>query len=244
MPISFYLFTLVLFLYTACGEAGEHCAEPLQRSNSPVQKDIERHDEFMRARDRLIATGGTGLVFIGDSITDKWREDPQVKIFTDFFGQYRPFNIGVGGDETQHVLWRIEQGELDGITPKLAVLLVGTNNLGNSQMSAEETAVGVTSVVCLLRQRLPNTKLILLGIFPRGNRSDDPFRALISRTNALIATLNDGKHVFYLDIGARFLSADGILTRDVMEDYLHPSPRGYEIWAEAMKSKVDSLEGD
>jgi lysophospholipase L1-like esterase len=242
MPISFQLFTIAILLYTACGEVGERSAEPFQRSSWPVQKDIERHEEFMRAKDRLIETGGTSLVFIGDSITDYWRSDPQHKIFTDYFGPYRPYNIGVAGDETQHVLWRIEHGELDGITPKVTVLLVGTNNLGNSQMSPEETAGGVTSLVQLLRRMLPDTRIILLGIFPRGNRSDDPFRALISRTNALIATLHDGEHVFYLDIGAQFLSVDGTLTHDVMPDYLHPSPRGYEIWAAAIKSKVGSLE--
>src|ERR1700733_14534324 len=216
MPISFPLCTIAILLYIACAEAGERSAEPFQRSSSPLQKDIQRHEKFMQDKDRLIETGGTSLVFIGDSITDYWRADPQHKIFTDYFGPYRPFNIGVAGDETQHVLWRIEHGELDGITPKVTVLLIGTNNLGNSQMSPEETAVGVTSLVQLLRRMLPDTRIILLGIFPRGNRSDDPFRALISRTNALIATLDDGEHVFFLDIGAQFLSGDGTLTHDIM----------------------------
>jgi len=163
--------------------------------------------------------------------------------FEDYFGQYRPYNIGIGGDETQHVLWRVEHGELDGITPKVVVMMIGTNNLDiRSKMSPEETAEGVTTLVSVIRHKLPASKILLLGIFPRGNRSDDPLRVLVNRTNAMIAHLDDGRYVKYLDIGAKFLDSDGNLSGAIMPDYLHPNARGYEIWATSIKSTVDALE--
>lgn len=215
-----------------------------QRGSLATEKDLDRHDAFMARKDQLIKTGGTQLVFIGDSITDGWRLDPQRMIFEDYFGRYRPYNIGISGDETQHVLWRIEHGELDGISPKAVVLMIGTNNIGNivHKMSPEETAEGITTVVTAIRQKLPNTKILLLAVFPRGNRSDGPFRAEINQINTLIAKLDDGRHVKYRDIGPRFLDPDGSLSGAVMPDYLHPNVRGYEIWAEAIKPVVDSLE--
>jgi lysophospholipase L1-like esterase len=221
---------------------GETNASPANRGNLPTEKDLDRHDAFMLRKDHLIKTGGTQLVFIGDSITDGWRDDPQREFLEDYFGQYRPYNIGVGGDETQHVLWRVEHGELDGITPKVVVVMIGTNNIGNSKMSPEETAQGVTTLVTAIRHKLPNSKILLLGIFPRENRSDELLRVLVNRTNTMIARLDDGRYVKYLDIGRNFLDADGGLSGTIMPDYLHPNARGYEIWATAIGSTVDALE--
>jgi len=217
----------------------------LQRGSTPVEKDLNRHRAFLERRDRMIKTGGTGLIFIGDSITDFWRSDPQREIFEDYFGQYRPYNIGVSGDETQHVLWRIDHGELDGLAPKLVVLMIGTNNLANdNKMGARETAEGVATVVRTIRRKLPGSKILLLGIFPRSNRSDDRLRVAANATNAIIAGLEDRKTVFYLDIGAKFLGPDETLSGDIMPDYLHPNARGYQIWADAIKAKVDQLIAD
>jgi beta-glucosidase len=112
----------------------------------------------------------------------------------------------------------------------------------DTYMSPEETAAGINTLVTTIRRKLPDSKVLLLGIFPRGNRSDDPDRALIRRTNAMLAKLDDGGHVKYLDIGAKFLDADGSLPGTVMPDYLHLSARGYEIWATAIKPVVDELE--
>lgn len=214
------------------------------RASLPTEKNIDRHEQFMTRKEHLIKTGGTQLVFIGDSITDAWRGDPQREIFEDYFGQYRPYNIGIGGDETQHVLWRIQHGELDGISPKVVVLMIGTNNLGNGNrpMSPEETAEGITTLVTAIRQKLPASKILLLAVFPRGNRPDNPFRVLISQINTTIAQLDDGHYVKYMDIGPMFLDPDGTLPGAVMPDYLHPNPRGYEIWGQAIKSTVDGLE--
>lgn len=213
-----------------------------QRGRMPVEKDLARHVAFMARKDMLIRTGGTDLVFVGDSITDGWRGDPQRAIFEDYFGRYRPYNIGIGGDETQHVLWRIQHGELDGLSPKLVVLMIGTNNLANAnRMTPDETADGVAAVVDAIRAKLPGSKILLLGIFPRANRSDDPLRVAVTTTNRLIARLGDQKTVFYRDIGASMLERDGTLSGAVMPDYLHPNAKGYQLWADAVKADVDRL---
>lgn len=222
--------------------AQEASVDTRQRGRIAVEKDLARHQAFLARKDRLIRTGGTQLVFVGDSITDAWRADPQREIFEDYFGPYRPYNIGISADETQHVLWRIQHGELDGVSPKLVVLMIGTNNLANAnRMSPRETADGVAAVVAAIRSKLPTSKVLLLGIFPRGNRADDPLRLAVNATNKLIAPLQDGRAVFYRDIGASFLSPDGTLSGDIMPDYLHPNAKGYQLWADAIKAEVDSL---
>ncbi|HEX4793316.1 MAG TPA: GDSL-type esterase/lipase family protein [Humisphaera sp.] len=224
--------------------ATTQATQPANRGSIPVEKDRRRHDGFMARKERLIKTGGTRLVLIGDSITDAWRSDPQREMFEDYFGQYRPYNIGISGDETQHVLWRLQHGELDGVSPKVAVIMIGTNNIGNNnKMSAEETADGIVSVVKAAQEKVPGIKILLLGVFPRANKADDPFRAQIKQINEMIAKLDDGgKHVKFLDIGDKFLEPDGTLPRTIMPDYLHPNTKGYEIWAEAIKPAVDQLE--
>lgn len=215
-----------------------------RRGRNATEKDLPKHLAFMDRKDRLIRTGGTDLVFVGDSITDFWRADPQREIFEDYFGRYRPYNIGISGDETQHVLWRIEHGELDGIAPKLVVLMIGTNNLANAnKMTPAETADGVAGVVEAIRRKLPAARILLLGIFPRANRSDDPLRVAVNRTNGMIARLADNRTVTYRDIGASFLAADGTLSGQLMPDYLHPNAKGYQLWADAIKADVDRLLG-
>jgi lysophospholipase L1-like esterase len=215
------------------------------RGRAMVEKDLERHVGFLARKEQLIKTGGSELVFVGDSITDGWRGGPQHELFDDYFGGYRPYNIGISGDETQHVLWRIAHGELDGLAPKLVVLMIGTNNLANgNRMAPAETADGVTAVVQAIRRKLPKAKILLLGIFPRGNRSDDPLRLAVNATNKIIAGLADRKTIFFLDVGPGFLGADGTLSGEIMPDYLHPNARGYRIWADAMKPEVDRLVRD
>jgi lysophospholipase L1-like esterase len=226
----------------AQSQAQEATGDARQRGRVAVEKDLARHRAFLARKDSLIRTGGTQLVFVGDSITDSWRADPQREIFEDYFGKYRPYNIGISADETQHVLWRIQHGELDGLSPKLVVLMIGTNNLANAnRMSPKETADGVAVVVAAIRSKLPTSKVLLLGIFPRANRADDPLRLAVNATNKLIAPLHDGRTVFYRDLGASFLGSDGTLSGEIMPDYLHPNAKGYQIWADAIKAEVDSL---
>ncbi|RYG71699.1 hypothetical protein EON80_04915, partial [bacterium] len=168
--------------------------------------------------------GPIGVLFVGDSITDYWRRD-NVKDIWARFSQYQPANFGIGGDKTQHVLWRFEKGELEGIKPKVVVVMIGTNNMG--QYPAADIVKADTKIVSEIHRRLPDTKVLLLGIFPRASKADDPARAKIKSINAELAKLDDGGKTRFLDIGDKFLEADGTLSKEVMPDALHPSPKGY-----------------
>jgi lysophospholipase L1-like esterase len=193
---------------------------------------IKQHESFVK-----IAQEGTAeLVFLGDSITAGWKG--QKEIWDKAFGAYKPVNFGIGGDQTQHVLWRLENGELDGVEPKAAVVMIGTNNSGRD--SAEGIARGVTKIVECIRKKSPKTKILLLAIFPRG-QNPNPQREKIKRTNEIIAKLDDGKSVFFLDIGDKFVEADGTISKETMRDFLHLTAKGYQIWADAITPKLAEL---
>ena len=199
---------------------------------------IQRHLGFRK--DLQAKNGHCGILFVGDSITDGWRNRNGSPIFAKYYGALDPLNIGIGGDKTQHVLWRLDHGEVDGISPKVAVLMIGTNNLGAN--TNEEIVSGVTKIVKELNEKLPNTKVLLLAIFPRDMKPDTQNRARIKLINEQLAKLDDGgKTVKYLDIGQKFLDADGTLPKDVMPDALHPNARGYQIWAEATDSTLKEM---
>jgi lysophospholipase L1-like esterase len=138
-------------------------------------------------------------------------------------------------------LWRItEGGELDGITPKVAVVMIGTNNSGRD--SAAQIAEGITLIVKTIHKKTPSTKVLLLGVFPRGEKAGTPIRTKLAEINSIIAKLDDGgKTVKYLDFGDKFLNSEKNLTKDIMPDYLHLSARGYEIWAEAMTPTLQEM---
>jgi lysophospholipase L1-like esterase len=190
------------------------------------------HSNFVKTAQ----SGQVDLLFLGDSITAGWRG--QKAIWEKSFGTYKPANFGIGGDRTQHVLWRITNGELDGIKPKAAVLMIGTNNSGND--GAEAIADGVTRIVQTIRQKSPATKILLLAIFPRGEKPN-PTREKLKQVNGILAKLDDGKNIHFLDIGDKFLQPDGLLTREIMPDFLHLSAKGYQIWADATSDKVAEL---
>jgi beta-glucosidase len=213
----------------------------------PAAKDPQRHDQFMKDKEQALAKGPVRLVFIGDSITDAWRGGDQNKIYKERWGRYNPLNLGISGDKTEHVLWRLEHGELDGLEhgTELIVMMIGTNNLGNSpRATPQDTAKGVECLVKTIRQKLPEAKLLLLAVFPRGMAADDPFRAQIKTVNDTISKLADGKNVRFLDIGKEFLSDDGTLPKDVMPDSLHPNAKGYQIWADAIDPAIKEMMDD
>jgi lysophospholipase L1-like esterase len=205
-------------------------------------KTGEQNKGFLSSHEKFVATakeGKTQLLFLGDSITAGWATRGK-EVWDKSFTQWQPANFGIGGDRTQHVLWRIENGELDGIKPKVAVLMIGTNNVGGD--SAEAIARGVTKIVETIRAKTPDTKILLLAVFPRGEKaSPNPGRDKLNEVNKIIAKLNDNKHVFYLDIGAKFLQPDGSISKDIMPDALHPSAAGYQIWADAITPKLKEL---
>jgi lysophospholipase L1-like esterase len=179
--------------------------------------------------------GNVDLLFLGDSITQGWNDN---QVWARHYFPRHAANFGIGGDRTQHVLWRIQNGELDGIEPKAVVLMIGTNNA--SSATADEIAQGITAIVRELRQRLPKAKVLLLGVFPRGQKPDAT-REKLQAVNTKIAGLDDGSHVKFLDIGKAFLNQDGTISPEIMPDYLHLTRKGYRIWADAMEPTLWSI---
>ena len=202
---------------------------------------MPRHKEKLEG---LKAQEKVDLLMIGDSITHGWENPGGQKTWDKYYARRSAFNIGFSGDRTENVLWRFENGEIDGIAPKLAIIMIGTNNAGHRQEKSEHTAAGVKAIVEQLRKRLPKTKVLLLAIFPRGSQADDKLRKLNDGTNAIIAKCADDKHVFYLNIADTFLDDDGRLPNSIMPDFLHPNAEGYRLWAEAMEPTVKRLMGE
>jgi lysophospholipase L1-like esterase len=177
------------------------------------------------------------LLFLGDSITQGWGGGGK-QTWNRFYTPRNAANFGIGGDRTEHVLWRIQNDELKGIEPKVVVLMIGTNNLGAN--SPDEIAQGVTAIVHELRERVPKSRILLLGVFPRGQKPGST-RERLKSVNLQIAKLDDGSNVRYLDIGRAFLEEDGTISKEIMPDYLHLSPRGYRLWADAMEPTLWSM---
>jgi beta-glucosidase len=180
----------------------------------------------------------TDLIFIGNSIIHHW-EDTGKESWEKNFAKYNPVNMGFGGDQTQHVLWRIDMGELDGINPKLAVVMIGTNNAGNGHDS-EMIADGVIQIISRIRNKLPDTKILLLRIFPRGEPGSE-IRQTNTTASEIFSKVANNKDIFYLDINKIFLDEEGNLPREIMPDKLHPNAKGYELWAEAIIDRVTEL---
>ncbi|MFZ6760456.1 GDSL-type esterase/lipase family protein [Undibacterium sp. Ji50W] len=180
------------------------------------------------------------LVFIGDSITHNWEKDG-IDVWNRHYRQYHALDLGFGGDRTENVLWRLQHGEVDGIAPKVAVLMFGTNNTGARQENPMTTAVGIKRNIEELQQRLPNTKILMLAIFPRDEKPDSQLRRINEDINAIISGIADNKKIFFLNINKAFLTDDGTLSRDIMPDLLHPNATGYAIWAKAMEPELRKL---
>jgi lysophospholipase L1-like esterase len=269
---------LALSLLTPCLAAQEKTAD--NQAAQKLNRDIPRHKEFLK---RIQKSKGVGdVIFLGDSITHGWEGQ---KAWQEHFGSFNPVNLGIGGDQTGHVLWRITEGhELDHLQPKAAVIMIGTNNIGG--YTAQQIAGGIKAIVEELKHQKPHIKILVLGVFPRGNAADAELsldqitegirpideelkkekpdvkllnglvrnlrqqRGTISAArlnkkvgeiNAIITSLDDGKTVFYKDIGKEFLNQDGGLSGEIMPDYLHLSARGYDIWGNAIKADIEKL---
>ena len=203
----------------------------------PQEKDRNRHENFLKDKEQQLKDGPIQVVFIGDSITDGWRGGGK-QVWDKHFGKYNPLNLGIGGDRTEHVLWRIDHGELDGLNPKAVVMMIGTNNIGSP---AEDIIAGVKCDVNAVHEKLPNAKILLLGIFPRTMAANDPVRAKIKGINEALSKLDGKDNVKYQDIGEKFLEPDGTLPKSIMPDALHPNQKGYEIWADAIDPTLEEL---
>lgn len=228
------ILTTLLLALPATAETKPHSAiKPEPRSGGWMK----RHESF----NKRVAQGNCDLIFIGDSITQGW-EGRGKGVWAKYYAKRNAVNLGIGGDRTQHVIWRLDNGNLYRIKPKAAVIMIGTNNSGSN--SSKEIADGVKVIVQQLRKKLPETKVLVLGVFPRGANNADKRRQVNEGANALFKKLADGKAVHYLDIGPKFLEKDGTLTREIMPDLLHLSEKGYTIWAESIEAKLKELMGE
>jgi (4-O-methyl)-D-glucuronate---lignin esterase len=215
----------------------------LQPARPNVAATFTQTNQRMGARHEGFAAtakqGNIDLLLHGDSITDWWLQEANRPVFDKYFGTIRTANFAVAGDTTQGVLWGLRNGEGQGFQPKAVMLMIGTNNTGT--FTAPEIAEGIGAVVMELRRDFPDAKILLLAIFPRG-RPGDPVRDKIADVNRIVAKLDDQQHVFYLDIGSKFLDADGVFLPDSFRpDNLHPQAKGYDIWGEAVSVKLAEL---
>ena len=184
------------------------------------------------------------FVMVGDSITHFWEGgffgNKGGQDVIKQFDEYHPLNLGFSGDRTQNCLYVIEKTDVfSKIDPKLVMLLIGVNNFGWNQGGPVATAEAIRLCVLALKEKAPNAKILLLGIFPAGNTPNDPNRAKIAATNEIIKDFADNKTVFYEDLGPKFLTPTGILERDIMADFLHPTEKGYQIWADAIRPYLE-----
>ena len=183
------------------------------------------------------------LLFIGDSITQQW-EKKASDVWEEFYGKRNAFNIGFSGDRTENVLWRLENGALENMDPKVAVLLIGTNNAGHRKEKPEITANGVKAILESLKKRQPDTKVLMLAIYPRGQEPDHPLRKINDATNELIKEFADGEMIHFLNLNSHFMQEDGSLKPGIMPDKLHLNKAGYRIWAESMEPQLKALLGE
>jgi beta-glucosidase len=207
---------------------------------APLQEDwavewwMPRHEQKLAEEGRESAE----ILLIGDSITHGW-ENTGKEVWEQYFGEYGTYNIGYSGDRTENVLWRFEHGEIDGIHPEVAVVMIGTNNTGHRQDSPECTAKGVELIVDRLNEKLPDTHILLLAIFPRNDSQNGEFKKLNAEINERIESLGERENFTFLNYNTAFLDDNGTLPESIMPDLLHPNEEGYKIWAEVMKPDID-----
>ncbi|HVS64226.1 MAG TPA: platelet-activating factor acetylhydrolase IB subunit [Thermoanaerobaculia bacterium] len=201
---------------------------------------MRRHEQKLAD---LAARAEVELVMIGDSIVHGWEEAGQ-DVWEQYYGDRKAFNLGFAGDRTEQVLWRLANGAVGGIQPKLIVLMIGTNNTGHRQDPPAQTAAGIRSILDDLQRRLPSARILLLAIFPREANASQELRRLNDEVNREIARYEDGERIFFLDLNDAFLDADGTLSEEIMPDLLHPNERGYRLWAEAMEPTIQRLLGE
>jgi lysophospholipase L1-like esterase len=214
--------------------------EPLNESWS-LDWWMPRHEQKLKEIARRRADGTLPeLVFIGDSITQGWEKEGKDE-WARRYARHHALNLGYSGDRTENILWRLRHGEVDGLAPKVVVLMAGTNNTGHRQEDPRTTAAGLERILAELRQRLPDAKVLVLGIFPRDAQPDSHQRRLNDDINRIVAGFADNRRVFYHDVSRAFLDANGVLSTDVMPDLLHPNARGYALWAEAMEPVLQQL---
>ena len=192
----------------------------------------------MHAEDVLVAQyDQVDVLFVGDSITAGW----DWQIWEKNFKPLNAANFGIGGDHTANLLWRLQHGAIGNIQPKVIVLLIGVNNFGHLHETPEQVAAGITNVVAQLQLAWPHSKILLNGVFPFDQSASSENRTKVKQLNSNIAALDNNKTVFFKNYGSLLLQKDGTISPQIMSDFLHPTPKGYQIWAEAMLPDIQQL---
>lgn len=228
-------------------------AAPARAVDSASVTPVDRIEEktwggMWKARHELLVKranenpAGISLVFVGDSITQGWEGAGKAE-WQKRFAKYGALNLGISGDRTENVLWRLRNGEWPAaLKPKVAVVMIGTNNMARpATHTPEGAAEGVKRIVEEILARSPGTRVILHPVFPRGATPSDAHRLMNDKTNAIVAKLGERPGVSLLDIGGKFLDAKGGLSKAVMPDLLHPNAKGYAIWGAALEPEVAKL---
>ncbi|WP_457443574.1 GDSL-type esterase/lipase family protein [Roseateles sp. P5_E4] len=224
---------------TACPDYHTQSITPERLQESwAVDWWLPRHEaKLAEIRAHREAGRHIDLVFLGDSITQGWENEGKAA-WSQNFAQYNAVALGFGGDRTENLLWRLQHGELDGMAPKAVVVMIGTNNTGERLEDPAFTVAGIQKNLDEIRKRQPQAKVLLLALFPRGEKPDDVTRKHNDRINALLPALADGRQVVFLDIGRALANPDGTLSKDILPDWLHLSPQGYEIWARSLQATL------
>jgi len=216
-------------------------------SGNATTPDERMKEEWWKKRHEAklaeVAKGGYDLVFLGDSITQGW-EGAGKSAWAKYYAHRKALNLGYSGDRTEHALWRLDKGEIAGLSPKLVVIMLGTNNTGHRQDPPAQTAEGMKMILERIQKGMPGAKVLLLAVFPREASADGKLRKINDGVNAIYKTFADGDRVTFMDINAKMLEADGTLTREIMPDLLHPREKGYAIWAAAIEPFIAKTLGD
>lgn len=226
---------LPVVAFLLCWSAATALAQP--DTTKPLNRDVPRHKQI----NEIAKKGDIDLIFLGDSITAGWGGAGK-DVWKKYYEPRKAMNAGIGGDRTQHILWRLDNGNVDGLTPKLVVLMIGTNNIKANPPA--DIALGIKSILEKLHAKLPKTQVLLLGVFPRGETPDSDLRKASEGINDIIKEYADGKTVHYLNINAKLLNADGTQDRKKMPDLVHLTAPAYQIWADSIEAKVAELLGE
>ena len=210
---------------------------PSPRVTEYAWMSLQRWHELHREDIEVARSDEVEVLFLGDSITEGW---PAV-LLESRFGDYRVANFGIGGDQTQNVIWRLQNGTTGNLDPELVVLMIGINNIGLGGDQPADVAAGVQAVIDQVKQSFAGAEILLLGILPEGEQPATPTRQQVRDTNDLLAKMAEDPRVHYQDIGAAFLLSDGTISSEIMADFLHPTEKGYEVFADQLAPLVDSL---
>jgi beta-glucosidase len=221
---------------TACPDYRTQPVTPERLQESwAVEWWLPRHEQKLaEIKAHREAGRRVDLVFLGDSITQGWENEGKA-VWANHFAKYNAVALGFGGDRTENLLWRLQHGELDGMRPKVVVMMIGTNNTGDRLEDPALTIAGIRRNLEEIRQRQPQAKVLLLALFPRGEKPDDITRLHNAKVNALLPALADGRQVVFLDIGKALMNPDGTLSKNILPDFLHLSEQGYDIWAHSLE---------